>query len=170
LTDTAEIARIVGPSLGAMGYRLVRVAMTGGHRATLQIMAERLDDAAMTVEDCADISRSISAVLDVADPIGGSYSLEISSPGIDRPLVQPEDYDRFVGHQARIEVAAAVDGRKRFSGRLLGRAQDHVRISTELGEVQLPIAEIVRARLALSDQLADAARKKAAPANHSRPV
>src|SRR5580700_9466377 len=100
-----------------MGYSLVRVVITSGRRATLQVMAERRDDQPMTVEDCAQISRSVSALLDVAEPIAGSYMLEISSPGIDRPLVRTEDYDRFSGFEAKIELARAVDGRKRFRGR-----------------------------------------------------
>ena len=113
--DTNEIARIIEPSLEAMGYRLVRLMQTGGlQRPTLQIMAERRDDAPMTVEDCAEISRAVSALLDVADPIASAYMLEVSSPGIDRPLVRPEDYDRFAGFEARIELVEPLDGRKRF--------------------------------------------------------
>ena len=161
--DTNEIARIIEPSLAAMGYRLVRVALTNAGRATLQVMAERGDDAPMTVEDCADISRSISALLDVADPIAGAYTLEVSSPGIDRPLVRPEDYDRFAGFAARIELSEALDGRKRFRGRLLGRAEDYVRLSGEGGEVRLPLAAITRAKLILTDDLLAAARPKSAP-------
>src|SRR5437773_11488495 len=103
-----------------MGYRLVRVALIGAQRPTLQVMAERRDEAAMTVEDCADISRSISALIDVEDPIAGAYLLEVSSPGIDRPLVRPEDYDRFAGFEARIELGEPVDGRKRYRVRLPG--------------------------------------------------
>src|SRR5271156_4437025 len=98
-----------------MGYCLVRVALTGAQRPTLQVMAERGDEVAMTVDDCADISRSISALLDVADPIASAYTLEVSSPGIDRPLVRPEDYQRFAGHLARIETRVPVAGRRRFS-------------------------------------------------------
>src|SRR5579872_4004984 len=138
LVDTNEIARTVEPSLTAMGYRLVRVAMVG--RTTLQIMAERADDAPMSVEDCAEISRSVSAILDVADPIAGAYTLEISSPGIDRPLVRPEDYDRFSGHQVKIELNGPVEGRKRFRGRLLGLADGDVRLATEVGEARFPLA------------------------------
>src|ERR1044071_6793019 len=119
-----------------MGYRLVRLMQTGGlKRPTLQVMAERRDDAPMTVDDCAEISRSVSALLDVADPIAGAYLLEVSSPGIDRPLVRPEDYDRFAGFEARVDLAGPLDiagqgtanqgGRKRFRGRILGREGDH---------------------------------------------
>ena len=119
----------------------------------------------MTVDDCADISRSISAVLDVADPIAGAYMLEVSSPGIDRPLVRPEDYDRFAGFEARIELDEPLDGRKRFRGRLLGRAEEYVRLIGEAGEVRLPLAAIVRAKLVLTEDLLAAARPKSAPAH-----
>ncbi len=124
MVDTNEIAQMIEPSLAAMGYRFVRVVVTSGRRATLQVMAERIDDAPMTVDDCALISRSVSALLDVADPIAGAYLLEISSPGIDRPLVRPEDYDRFSGFEARIELTEPFAGRKRFRGRLLGTADE----------------------------------------------
>ncbi len=160
--DTNEIARIIEPALEAMGYRLVRVALTNTRRPTLQVMAERRDDAAMTVDDCADISRAISALLDVADPIADAYTLEVSSPGIDRPLVRPEDYDRFAGFEARIDLAAPLDGRKRFRGRLLGRDEDHVRLAGEEGEVRLPLAAISRAKLVLTDDLLALAQKKPA--------
>src|SRR5947209_18345168 len=134
-----------------MGYRLVRVAMIG--RATLQVMAEHRDDAPMTVADCADISRTVSALLDVADPIAGAYTLEVSSPGIDRPLVRPEDYDPFAGFEAKIELSQPLSGRKRFRGRLLGRAGDHVRLIAETGEVEVPLSAITRAKLILTDDL-----------------
>src|SRR5215472_3887165 len=140
---------MIEPSLIAMGYRLVRVVMTSGRRTTLQVMAERLDDLPITHEDCAEISRSVSALLDVMDPIAGAYTLEISSPGIDRPLVRPEDYDRFSGFEARIELARPVDGRKRFRGRLLGVSDGRIRLMAETGEVGLPLAEVARAKLVL---------------------
>src|SRR5262249_41895206 len=145
----------------AMGYRLVRVLLTATRRPTLQVMAERQDEAAMTVEDCAEISRSISALLDVADPIAGAYTLEISSPGIDRPLTRPEGYDRFAGFAAKIELSIPLDGRKRFSGRLLGRDADEVRLVGDSGEVRLKLAAIARAKLMLTDELLATARKPA---------
>jgi len=160
--ETASaIVPIIEPSLEAMGYRLVRVAFLGARRGTLQIMAERLDGVPMTVDNCTEISRSVSALLDVADPIAEPYMLEVSSPGIDRPLVRPEDYDRFAGFEARIELSEPVDGRKRFRGRLLGRAPDaadHVRMIGETGEVQLPLATIAKAKLVLTDDLLAAHR------------
>ena len=164
--DPNEIARIIEPSLDAMGYRLVRLMQTGGlRRPTLQVMAERRDEAPMTVEDCAEISRAVSALLDVADPIAGAYMLEVSSPGIDRPLVRPEDYDRFAGFEARIDLAHPLDiagrgGRKRFRGRVLGREGDHVRLAADGGEVRLPLDAIARAKLVLTDELLALAARK----------
>jgi ribosome maturation factor RimP len=160
LVDTNGIAQTIEPSLTAMGYRLVRVVVTGGRRATLQVMAERIDDAPMTVDDCAEISRSVSALLDVVDPIAGAYTLEVSSPGIDRPLVRPEDYDRFSGFEARIELSEPLDGRKRFRGRLLGRADDVIRLATENGEARLPLAAVTKAKLVLTDDLIAAAQTR----------
>ena len=164
--DPNEIARIIEPSLDAMGYRLVRLMQTGGlRRPTLQIMAERRDDTPMAIEDCAEISRAVSALLDVADPIAGAYTLEVSSPGIDRPLVHPEDYDRFAGFEARIDLSRPLDiagqgGRKRFRGRVLGRDGDHVRLAVEGSEIRLPLGEIARAKLVLNDELLALAQRK----------
>ncbi len=151
--DTGKIEAMIAPSLEAMGYRVVRVAMTGGRRATLQIMAERGDEKAMTVEDCADISRTVSALLDVADPIHAPYHLEVSSPGIDRPLVRREDFVRFAGFEAKVELNAPRDGRKRFRGRLLGVEGDEVRLLVDGTPVALPLAAIARAKLVLTDEL-----------------
>ena len=159
MADTNRIAQTIEPSLEAMGYHLVRVVITSGRRATLQVMAERCDDQPMTVEDCAQISRSVSALLDVADPLAGAYTLEISSPGIDRPLVRTEDYDRFQGFEAKIELALPIDGRRRFRGRLLGTSGSSLRLATENGEMQLPLASVARAKLVLTDDLLTAARR-----------
>jgi ribosome maturation factor RimP len=171
--DTNRIAQTIEPSLDDMGYRLVRVVMTSGRRATLQVMAERLDDQPMTVEDCAQISHSVSVLLDVADPIAGAYMLEISSPGIDRPLVRSADYDRFSGFEAKIELARPVDGRKRFRGRLLGTSGSNLRLATEIGETQLPLDAVARAKLVLTDDLIAAARRDTrqpdAPQTAARP-
>jgi len=160
--ETNQVARIIEPALEAMGYRLVRVQLIGARRPTLQVMAERHDETAMTVEDCARISRDVSTLLDVADPIAGAYTLEVSSPGIDRPLVRPEDYDRFTGYAARIELNQPIDGKRRFRGRLLGREADHVRLADDGGEVHLPLAAISRAKLLLTDDLLLPAGKKPA--------
>jgi ribosome maturation factor RimP len=159
--DTASIAELIAPSLDGMGYALVRVAFSGGRRATLQIMAERKDGVPMTVEDCADISRAVSALLDVADPIDGAYNLEVSSPGIDRPLVRPEDFVRFAGFEARVELQHGLEGRKRFRGKLLGFDDGKVRLVTETGDVvALPYADVARAKLVLTDDLIAAASAK----------
>ncbi|HEX3884479.1 MAG TPA: ribosome maturation factor RimP [Stellaceae bacterium] len=157
--DPNAIAQIIEPSLEAMGYRLVRVAATGQRGGNLQIMVERIDEAGMTVDDCALISRSVSALLDVADPIAEPYTLEVSSPGIDRPLVRPEDYDRYAGFEARIDLNHLHDGRKRFRGRLLGRVDGHIRLGTETGEALLPLDDVARAKLLLTDDLIAAAAK-----------
>jgi ribosome maturation factor RimP len=157
-TDKESIGRIeaiVGPSIEALGYDLVRVMMTGGRRPTLQIMAERADGSGMNVDDCAKISRTISAVLDVEDPIAGEYTLEVSSPGIDRPLTRLKDFRRFAGFEARVDMAELIDGRKRFSGRLVGVDDaDRVLVETEPGARQaLPFEGIARAKLILTDEL-----------------
>lgn len=150
---SGRIAEIIAPSVEAMGYEIVRVQMSGGQRAVLQIMAERTDGAPMTVEDCADISRSVSALLDVADPISGPYTLEVSSPGIDRPLVRPKDFERFAGFEAKLETRVPVDGRKRYKGRLRGLDGDDVVIDTEHGSARVPVEAIHRAKLVLTDDL-----------------
>src|SRR3546814_4228364 len=117
----ARIEEIVAPSLADLGYDLVRVSLTGAAaRMTLQVMAERRDGAGMTVEDCAAISRAVSALLDVEDPIRGAYVLEVSSPGIDRPLTRARDYERFAGYEAKVELRRTMDGRRRYRGRLMG--------------------------------------------------
>lgn len=161
MTQVDQVRTIVAPSLEAMGYEVVRVLMTGGeHRPQLQIMAERIDRRGMTVEDCAEISRAVSAILDVEDPIKTAYTLEVSSPGIDRPLTRPVDYERFLGHEARLETRVPIDGRKRFRGVLAGIEGETVLLrSEEIGEepVRLPFAEIQRAKLLLTDALIDAA-------------
>ena len=169
MVDTNRLAQLIEPPIEAMGYRLVRVVVTSGRRPTLQVMAERLDDRPMTVEDCAQISHSVSALLDVADPIAGAYMLEVSSPGIDRPLVRAEDYDRFSGFEAKIELARPLDGRKRFRGRLLGTSGGNVRLSTENGETELPLEIVARARLVLTEDLLAATRRDANAAAGPRP-
>ena len=150
---TVEIERLVEPPLDGMGYELVRVHLTGGARPTLQIMAERKDRQEMTVEDCAEISRNLSALLDVEDPISETYALEVSSPGIDRPLVRLDDYDRFAGFEARIETKRAHDGRRKFAGRLAGVRGRRVAIGDDGGEAEIPFDDIARAKLVLTDEL-----------------
>ena len=154
MIDTARIEGLIAPSLQAMGYRLVRVAVTGGRRAqVLQVMAERVDDKPMSVDDCTEVTHTVSALLDVADPIEHAYVLEVSSPGIDRPLVRREDYERFRGHEAKLELAAPIDGRRRFRGKLLGLEADCVRLNLGAEVIELPLSRIQRAKLVLTDEL-----------------
>jgi len=149
----SNIARIITPTIEAMGFELVRVQISGNQRRALQIMAEPKDGRQMSVDDCADLSRAISAVLDVEDPISEAYSLEVSSPGIDRPLTRPKDYERFLGHEAKLETIEPVDGRKRFRGTLLAVADGSLRLMAEEGEVTLPFDNIHKAKLVLTDAL-----------------
>lgn len=155
-----RIAGIVTPSIEAMGFEVVRVMMTGGRRPTLQIMADRGDGSMISVDDCAEISRTVSAVLDVEDPIAGEYTLEVSSPGIDRPLTRLKDFERWAGFDARIDTAVPVDGRKRFSGRLKGVADgERVLIGVEDGTTaEVAFDGISRAKLVLTDALLEASR------------
>jgi ribosome maturation factor RimP len=153
-----RISALIEPSLDAMGYELVRVQLQGRQRQVLQIMAELRNRTPMTVEHCADISRSVSAILDVEDPIPGAYTLEVSSPGIDRPLTRAQDYERFAGFEAKVETTRPVDGRKRFRGRLIGiDAELVVRLEVEAEQVAIPFADIQRSKLVLTDDLIDAA-------------
>src|SRR5262245_57946797 len=161
----ARVAAIAEPVLGGIGYRLVRVKISGLDGCTVQIMAER-PDGTMTVEDCEALSRALSPVLDVADPIDRAYRLEISSPGIDRPLVRKSDFERYAGHVAKVETALPILGRKRFRGVLMGTDGDAARIRRddvvegEEPEVLLPIDEMSEARLVLTDQLVTEALRR----------
>lgn len=145
------------PVFAKMGYDIVRIMVSGGEkRKTLQVMAERRDGAPMTVDDCADLSRAISPILDEEDPIEGNYSLEVSSPGVDRPLVKPADYERFKGFEAKIETSVLLNGRKRFSGRLRGTEGDTVIMDFGGEEVRIPFSDIAKAKLILTDELIEA--------------
>src|SRR5215470_15663907 len=148
-----RIAKLITPAIEAMGFDLVRVQLSGSQRPTLQIMAEPVSGRAMSVDDCAEISRAISAVLDVEDPIAGAYSLEVSSPGIDRPLTRTKDYERFIGHEAKIETNAPVDGRKRFKGAIKAVDTKAVALEVEGTDLRIPFAEIHKAKLVLTDAL-----------------
>jgi ribosome maturation factor RimP len=161
ITETgraARVATIVEPILAGLGYRLVRIRISAFAGCTVQIMAER-PDGALAIEDCEAASRALSPVLDVNDPIEGSYRLEISSPGIDRPLVRRSDFDRYAGHLAHIEMSAPIDGRRRFRGQLLGTEGGSARIrmaaasETEGADVLLPIDGMTEAKLVLTDAL-----------------
>jgi ribosome maturation factor RimP len=150
-----RIAEIVAPTVEALGFGLVRIRVMGGRRQTLQIMAER-PDGRMEVDDCADLSRAISAVLDVEDPIDREYTLEVSSPGIDRPLTRLEDFERWKGWTARLETDEMIGGRKRFKGELVGIEGDAVLLEIEEGEIAIPFAALSDAKLVLTDDLIEA--------------
>lgn len=156
----SKVERIITPSLEAMGYRLVRVKYIGATQPVLQIMAERSADGSMTVDDCAEVSRAVSALLDVEDPIAGPYNLEVSSPGLDRPLVRLDDFDRFAGFEAKVELKEPMDGRKRFRGRLLGVADSSVRMEFDGDAVSLPFDNVGAAKLVITDDLIAASLKE----------
>lgn len=154
----AEIESLIAPSLQAMGYEIVRIVISGQRSPVLQIMAERCLDGGMNVDDCAAVSKAVSAILDVEDPITGSFTLEVSSAGIDRPLTRAKDFERFAGLEARIEMAVPIDGRRRFTGRLTGLSKGDVLIETPDGEQRLPFEGIAKAKLVLTDELIAASR------------
>lgn len=151
----ARIAALIEPTVEGLGFTLVRVRLSGGHRPVLQVMAERRADGQMSVDDCTTLSRALSALLDVEDPIVGEYLLEVSSPGIDRPLVKPADFARFAGQVARVETARPIDGRRKFTGRLLGLSADEtaVRIEVEGAAHELALSDLATAKLVLTDEL-----------------
>lgn len=149
-----RIAAAVTPAVEAMGYEIVRILVLGRERPTVQLMADRADGSQITVEDCERITHAVSAVLDVDDPLPGAWNLEVSSAGIDRPLTRPKDWARFAGHLARVEMLAPVEGRRRFSGIILGADAAEARLRLEDGEeVTLPLADLRRAKLILTDAL-----------------
>ena len=154
----ARVSAVAAPVLQQMGYRLVRIRISGEAGCTVQIMAER-PDGTMQIEDCEAISRALSPVLDIADPIERAYRLEVSSPGIDRPLVRRSDFERYAGHLVKIEMAVAHEGRKRFRGILNGVEGGAVRLhrddlaASEDADVLLVMEDIAEARLVLTDEL-----------------
>lgn len=172
ITETgvaARVAAVVEPVIGELGFRLVRIKVTAQNGCTVQIMAER-DDGTMSVADCESVSRAVSPVLDLEDPIGRAYYLEVSSPGIDRPLVRAGDFNRWAGYDAKIEMAVPVAGRKRFRGIVRGAERGEAVIAlpdVKEGEeplVRLPLSDIGEARLVLTDELVrESLRRGTAP-------
>lgn len=155
-----KVTRLIADDLAAMGYELVRVqVMSGGRYMTLQVMAERGDRKPMTVDDCVQISRAVSPLLDADDTMADRYTLEVSSPGIDRPLIRLKDFERFTGHVARIELETPLEvqgaKQRRFQGKIVrvsGREPDaELELRTESGEVRLPVHRIARAKLVPED-------------------
>ncbi len=156
MSDAAtNIAALVEPVVESLGFELVRVTYGGGRKPTLQIMAERADGT-MSVEDCAKLSRELSLILDVEDPLPGEYLLEVSSPGVDRPLTREKDFERWVGFEVKIEMGIQIEGRRRFRGRMTNFSGDTVTLETDEGAVSLDFAEISKAKLILTDELLDA--------------
>ncbi len=167
----AVVEALVRPSLADMGFEIVRILlMSGGQRQKLQIMAERADGS-LSIDDCAEISRTVSALLEVEDPIAGGYDLEVSSPGIDRPLTRLKDFARYSGFEARVELRLGQDGQRRFRGRLEGLDGDTILLRDGEGrDWRLPFADLARAKLILTDDLLEshaAAASEQAPAGEA---
>ncbi len=154
-----RLLEILRPVADKLGMEIVRLRVSGGRRPHLQVMAERAGGAPTDVEDCARLSRAINPVLDDADPIPEAYLLEVSTPGIDRPLTRPGDFARWTGHSARIELARPIDGRRRFTGTIVSEDEDgvHIELDDET-ELVAGVHEMSRASLVLTDELIEAAR------------
>jgi ribosome maturation factor RimP len=161
----ARIQAIIEPTLTDLGYEIVRVAVLGRERPTVQIMADRADGSLIAVEDCEIISRAVGAVMDVNDPIPGRWTLEVSSAGIDRPLTRLKDWQRFVGHAARVELALPIDGRRRGNAVIVDATAERVVLRDGNGQYEVPMADIRRAKLLLTDELIAASAPQAAKAH-----
>ncbi len=149
----ARIKGLVGPTVGDLGFNIVRIQLSDGEDRQLQVMVEPIGGGGMNVDDCATVSRAISAILDVEDPIDAAYALEVSSPGLDRPLVRLGDFERFAGFEAKVETAVPLDGRKKFRGRLGGVDGENILLSADNDEWVIPFSAIRRAKLMLTDEL-----------------
>ena len=156
----AQVEHLIAPLLTDMGYDIVRVQLGGGQQPHLQVMAERSDGSGMSVEDCAAVSKAGETLLDVEDPVVGAYVLEVSSPGIDRPLTRLGDFARFAGYEAKIELRVPLEGQRRFRGRLLGLDGAEIRLATEAGEVRCAFDDLAKAKLVLTDELIAAAARQ----------
>lgn len=154
MDSSSKITEIIAPSLEDMGYRLVLVSLKEGSKPkTLTVMAERLDGVGMTFDDCTEISHTAGALLEVDDPISGAYNLEVCSPGIDRPLVRPEDYVRYSGYEVKLETQLPVQGRKRFKGTLQGIENETISILVDRYTHKLELGNIRSAKLVMTDAL-----------------
>lgn len=161
MSDAAtNIAALIEPTVEALGFELVRVTYGGGRKPTLQVMAEK-PDGTMGVDDCATLSRELSLILDVEDPLPGEYLLEVSSPGVDRPLTRRKDFERWVGFEVKVEMEEQMDGRRRFRGRMTSFKDDVVILETHEGVVELDYDGISKAKLILTDELLEAVQKAA---------
>ena len=161
-----RVLALIEPTAEGMGYRVVRVRLMGNRRKRLQIMAERIADGQMNVDDCSRLSRAVSAALDLDDPIKDEYDLELSSPGIDRPLMRLEDFERFIGFDAKLETAAPINNQRRWKGVIKAVEGDEITLAGDHGEAKLKFSGLSDARLVLTDKLIqeDLRRAKAAEA------
>jgi len=158
----AEIEALIEPTLESMGYSVVRVLLTGNERQQrLQIMAERADGSGMDVDGCAEVSRAVEAILDVEDPVPATYNLEVSSPGIDRPLTRLGDFERFAGHEAKVELLEPFQGRRRLKGELLGLRDGEIAMAVDGMEWRIGFDEIDKAKLVMTDELLKQAQQAA---------
>ncbi len=161
-----RVLALIEPTATQMGYRIVRIRLSGNRRKRLQIMAERLSDGQMGIDDCTRLSRALSPMFDLEDAIPGEFDLEMSSPGIDRPLMRIEDFERYQGYEAKLETAAMQDGQRRFRGEIARVTGDVITLEMQAGEVDIDFAALSDARLVLTDKLIelDLKRAKAAEA------
>lgn len=149
-----KVESLIAPSVESMGYRLVRILMMdGGKNRTLQVMVERADECTMTVDDCASISDRVSALLDVEDAVTGEYRLEVSSPGIDRPLVRAEDYTKYVGYEIKVDTSLPIEARKHFRGKLIAHEAENITVLVDGNRYDIPLHYIHAAKLVLTDEL-----------------
>lgn len=158
MADAAQLTRLIEPEVTRLGFELVRVTLSGSKHLALQVMAEDPKTGQLTLDECATISRALSVLLDETDPIEDEYRLEVSSPGIDRPLTRPKDWTAWTGHEARVALNEAVDGRKRFQGMVRGLDGDAAVLEVEGTEVRLPLSDIHSAKLSLTDALIKASK------------
>jgi len=161
-----RVIALIEPTAAGLGYRIVRVRLSGNRRKRLQIMGERVSDGQMGIDDCTKLSRALAPVFDLDDPVDGEYDLEISSPGIDRPLMRIEDFERFVGFDAKLETAVPINNQRRWKGVIQAVNGDEITLATDQGEAKLKFSQLSDARLVLTDKLIedDLRRAKAAEA------
>jgi ribosome maturation factor RimP len=157
MSEKLKIEELITPTINSLGYDLVRVQILDEGIKTLQIMVDRLDEANLTIDDCSIISKEISVIVEINDPIGENYSLEVSSPGIDRPLLRFKDFEKYAGFHARVDMNIALEGRKKFKGKLTGIEGNNIRIKVKEETYLLPFNKIEKAKLTLTQELLDAA-------------
>lgn len=158
MADAAQLTRLIEPEVTRLGFDLVRVTLSGTRHLSLQVMAEDPKTGQLTLDECATLSRALSAMLDEVDPIEDEYRLEVSSPGIDRPLTRTKDWTAWAGHEARVSLNEPVDGRKRFQGIVRGLDGESAVLEVEGAEVKLPLSDIFSAKLTLTDALIKASK------------